>query len=708
MRITARRADDEPLLASATEGIQGLNRRHGSGRFLLLHRERTWSEGEQKFIGWERKRGKLEELNGLIDGTRAEAAPPLVYAGDANQLSDVKFIITLDSDTQLPVGTARRMIETLAHPLNQPRFDAAGRILAGTYTMIQPRVSPSLPSTSASPFSRLFADSVGIDPYTRAISDVNQDLAREGSYQGKAIYDVRAFSRVLAGRFPDGLLLSHDLIEGAHVRVGLASDIELYDEFPHDYLSYASREHRWIRGDWQIADWVLPRVPQHGAGRGPNQLSWFDRWKILDNLRRSLLPTASLGLLVAAWLLGTPLGWLATLVVAMQLLFQPLVQPVTLATTRHGIQRISGSKVAHDLLRAAADVALLPHQAGLALDAILRVAYRRLISHRGLLAWTSAQVVAGEAPEQRSRFVRSMIPASLSSVIVAGALVLWRPSSLALASPWLLLWLLSPLVGWILNLRPVEKQPQYQLSPHDRRVLRTTARHTWRYFSDFVGEASAWLPPDNFQVAPLSQLAMRTSPTNIGLALLSTLAAHDFGYVTLDQVVENLAAHLQTIGQLERYQGHLLNWYDINTLKPLEPRYVSFVDSGNLLAALWTLEHGLDDLSHRPLWNGKAIEGLQDTGDILRQALRSQRRFGPGGAGRNSTDGRLGSRARSTGGRARAFAADRRRCQSHGGHGARARGRGRRRRLLVRAVGEPGRSLAQAGGSLSDLDRNLE
>ena len=615
------RADDERLLQAVTEDVEALNRQYGSGRFFLFHRERTWSESEQKFIGWERKRGKLEELNRLIDGTRAEDGPRLVYVGDSNHLSDVRFVITLDSDTQLPLGTARRMIETLAHPLNRPRFDAEGGILAGTYSIIQPRVSPSLPSTSASPFSRLFADAVGIDPYTRAVSDVNQDLTGEGSYHGKAIYDVRALSRVLTGKFPEELLLSHDLIEGAHVRVGLASDIELYDEFPQGYLSYASRQHRWIRGDWQIADWVLPSVPQRTGPREPNPLSWYNRWKILDNLRRSLLPAASLGLLIASWLTSTPMGWLSTLVIAIQLLFQPLVQPFTLATTRQGLKSFAFSKVGHDLLRAAVDAALLPHQAGLALDAILRVGYRRLISHRGLLEWTSAQVRAGEAADQLSGFVLSMSLASLFSGIVAWALLTWRPASLALASPWLGLWFLSPLIGWVLNLRPAARQPQRQLPEADRRFLRTIARRTWRYFEDFVGETTSWLPPDNYQMSPQNQLAMRTSPTNIGLALLGTLAAHDFGYMTVDQVVEKLAHTLETIGKLERYEGHLLNWYDIKTLKPLEPRYVSFVDSGNLLGALWSLEHGLDELMHKPIWDGKVFEGLQDTRDVLRQVV---------------------------------------------------------------------------------------
>src|ERR1019366_2255655 len=377
---------------TAIEGLESLQHRYGGERFFLFHRNRTWSESEQKYIGWQRKRGKLEELNRLIDGTRPENAGRLVFLGDPDHLSNVRFVITLDSDTQLPHGTARRLIETLAHPLNQPRFDAEGRIVAGSYTIIQPRVTPTLPSTSASPFTRLFADAVGIDPYTNAISDVNQDLSGEGSYHGKGIYDVRAFSRVLSGRLPAEWVLSHDLIEGAYVRVGLASDIELYDEFPPSYRSYSSRRHRWIRGDWQIADWILPRVPQPGGHRGPNPLSWLDRWKIFDNLRRSFLPATSLGLLIASWLASPRLGWISSLMVAIQLLFHPFAQSFTMATTPKGLKGFSLSRVAHDVLRALADATLLPHQAGLATDAILRVGYRRLISHHKLLEWTPARV----------------------------------------------------------------------------------------------------------------------------------------------------------------------------------------------------------------------------------------------------------------------------------------------------------------------------
>jgi cyclic beta-1,2-glucan synthetase len=616
--------EDEHLLRAVIESLEALNHHYGSGRFFLFHRERTWSETEGRFIGWERKRGKLEELNRLIDGTRPGDAQRLVYVGNPDLLFNVRFIITLDSDTQLPHDTARRMIETLAHPLNKPRFGPDGGILAGTYTIIQPRVSPSLPSASASSFSRLFSDPVGIDPYTRAVSDVNQDLAGEGSYHGKGIYDVRAFSRVLSGRFPEGLLLSHDLIEGAHVRVGLASDIELYDDFPQDYLSYTGRQRRWIRGDWQIADWILPRVPQPGNRRGPNRLSWFSRWKVFDNLRRSLLPAAALGLLTASWLASPHIGWISTLVVAVLLLFHPIAQHFTLMTSHLKLKSFSFSKLRHDLLRSVVEAALLPHQAGLALDAIARVWYRRLVSHRGLLEWASARAARRSASGKLPSFVASMGVASLFGGIVGWAIYHWMPSSLAMAGPWLVLWFLSPALGWLLSLRSNINRNRSPLPSEDMEFLRNVARRTWRYFSDFVTEETSWLPPDNYQVFHQNRLAMRTSPTNIGLWMLSALSAQEFGYLTVDQAIEKLSHTMETIAKLERYEGHLLNWYDIKTLSPLEPRYVSTVDSGNLLSALWTLEHGLEKLMEWPVLDGKAFEGLCDTGKTLKLVVERE------------------------------------------------------------------------------------
>ena len=612
--------DDRLLLNEAREHIEALNQRHGSGRFYLFHRERTWSESEQKFIGWERKRGKLEELNHLIDGTRSEDAPPLVAVGNPDHLVNVRFIITLDSDTQLPHATARRMVETLAHPLNQPRFDEIGRIIAGSYTIIQPRVSPTLTSTSISTFSRLFADAVGIDPYTEAVSDVYQDLSGEGSYQGKGIYDVRAFSRILSGRFPENWILSHDLIEGAYVRVGLASDIELFDDFPQGYQSYAKRAHRWIRGDWQIAGWIFPSVPQAEGGRGRNPLSPLNRWKIIDNLRRSLLPAASVLLLLASWLISPSIGACATLVIGIQLVFHPLAQPFTMATTIKGLKYFDLWQLGHDILRAMTDAALLPHQAAVTLDAIARVGYRRLISKRRLLQWTAqATHWRRRGSRGQSLFVAGLAISSLFAIITAWILFSITPESLLLAAPWLVLWFFSPLIGWFLNLRPVEQKGDLPLPEADRRLLRQVARRTWHFFSAFVNENTSWLPPDNYQVAYQDRLAMRTSPTNIGLWMASALGAYDSGFLTIDQVLKRLTNTMATIGRLEKYQGHLFNWYDIGTLAPLEPRYVSTVDSGNLLGALWALRQGLDELVRDPLIDGKAFSGLADAGEVLQQ-----------------------------------------------------------------------------------------
>ncbi|MFN2274801.1 MAG: GH36-type glycosyl hydrolase domain-containing protein [Anaerolineales bacterium] len=485
-------------------------------------------------------------------------------------------------------------------------------------------MSPSLPSANASLFSRLFSDPVGIDPYSRAVSDVNQDLTGEGSYHGKGIYDVRAFSRVLSARFPEERLLSHDLIEGAHVRVGLASDIELYDEFPQDYLSYSGRQHRWIRGDWQIADWILPSVPRPSGRREQNPLSWFDRWKIFDNLRRSLVPPTSLGLLVASWLISSRMGSISSFLVAMQLLFHPLVQPFTWATTGRWLKDFSFSKVMHDLLRAIVEAALLPHQAWLALDAISRTWYRRFISHRRLLEWTSSQAMHGNAPGKVRAFVISLGLSSIFSVTAGWAVLRRAPSSLPVAALWLALWFVSPLIGWLLAIQPIARPRHSRLPEGDVRFLRRVARRTWSYFSEFVGDETSWLPPDNYQVSHTNQLSMRTSPTNIGFWMLSAIGAHDFGYVTVDQVIEDLTRTAETIGKLERHEGHLLNWYDIKTLTPLEPRYVSMVDSGNLLGCLWALEQGLDELIRTPVLDVNAFEGLRDTGEILKQAIEEE------------------------------------------------------------------------------------
>ncbi len=622
----ARIEGDEEILRLAIGGIEALNERYGENRFYLFHRERVWTESEQCFIGWERKRGKIEALNRLLAGEAPSDGESIVHVGDPDRLADVRFVITLDSDTQLPRDTARRMVETLAHPLNRPHPDPETN--PDAYTIIQPRVTTTLTAALTTPFTRLFTDPVGTDPYTKAVSDVYQDLSGEGSYIGKGIYDPRTFHRVLGGRFPEQRLLSHDLIEGAHTRVGLASDIELLDDFPPEYLSYTHRQHRWIRGDWQIADWCLPRVPGPHGKRVANPLGPLNRWKILDNLRRSLVPASLIVFLVFAWFSTPVLALVASAAVGLLMAFPLLAGFVTTVTTPRGKGGRSWREFAHDGLRALVETAFLPHQACSALDAICRVFYRRLVSGRHLLQWTTAQATPSKVAGRTWAFLASLVLISLVAAGLGAALYLRAPEHLVPAAPFLALWLLSPVAGWRLNRKPSARPGAKTLSASETSRLRETARKTWRYFGDFVGPDSSWLPPDNFQVSFGTGLALRTSPTNIGLWLLGAVSAHDLGFVTIDETIGRIRHTLATIGKLERYNGHLLNWYDLKTLQPMEPRYVSTVDSGNLLASLWTLGEGLREIAEEPIIGPRALDALHDTLRILRKAADGGRQDG--------------------------------------------------------------------------------
>ncbi len=645
--------EDARRLEVASQAIEELNARYpalqwsgpegefrSGHRFLLLGRERRWSETEELWMGWERKRGKLEELNALLCGEASGSLDALhVLAGNGDSLEGVRFAITLDADTQLPRDTARRMIETLAHPLNRPvielRDEGAGMkaedgeasslslhplsLVKRGYTIIQPRVSTALPSATATRFSRLFTDATGSDPYTHAISDVYQDLFGEGSYHGKGIYDVQAFHQVLAGRFPPATLLSHDLLEGSYVRVGLASDIELFDEFPPNYLAYARRNHRWLRGDWQILDWILPTVPGLD-GRVPNPLSLFSRWKVADNLRRSKLPEAACALLPLAWLASPAAGAAAQVLVAAPLLAPTIMGLVSWARNRVGGPRVLGHELKMNLTRAALNAALLPHSASLSVDAIGRTLYRKFVSKRDLLEWQTAQSNYRDAASRERAFLVRLSACSAWAGANALALALLQPAALPLAAPMLLLWASTPLiVRWLSGRR--EKPPVGELSSEDQALLRRVSRQTWRYFDDFVGPQTHWLPPDNYQEQLNVEIAQRTSPTNMGLWLLSLFAAHDFGYIPLDEIFVRARESFSTFEKLERFRGHFFNWYDAQSTQPLKPRYVSAVDSGNLLGSLWTMAQGVRQVLAAPLLDASALEGLLDVLGLLQEAL---------------------------------------------------------------------------------------
>jgi cyclic beta-1,2-glucan synthetase len=669
-----RMPEDAERLDVAIRGLEHLNAKYPSAHFLLFHRNRGWSESEGRWMGWERKRGKLEQLNTVLmglktsggveewrsgiekttEGTEDESVsstPPLspslfippmeVLAGDVESAGGIRFVITLDADTQLPRDTGRRLVETLAHPLNQPVLaeeESAGEeqseirnpksrigrslVLRG-YTILQPRVSTSLPSATASHFSRLFTDPRGVDPYTRAVSDVYQDLTNEGSYHGKGIYDLAAFHKTLSGRFPTSHLLSHDLIEGAHVRVGLVSDVELFDLFPRDYVVYSNRQHRWVRGDWQISDWLKSLVP--GGNRNDNSpalnpLTLLNRWKIFDNLRRSLLPVACLLLLALAWMLApgqSPRQW--TWLVAWTFLCPPALQLMGRVTTRWRRDPLAWQEMGTSLVRAALFLSLLPHQAWLNLDAMVRVWFRKLVSRRLLLEWETASEAHRRSRNKRRQFARNLGLVSLGAIILGSALALQRPDALLIALPMLALWSASPVFVSLLN-REVMRDTAGRLTSSERHMVREVARQTWRFFDDLVGPQTNWLPPDNYQIDLRVEVAPRTSPTNIGLGLLASLAAQDMGYITLDDTVDRTHNTLLTMEGLASYEGHLFNWYDTTSRQPLPPRYVSFVDSGNLLGDLWALGEGIRERLDAPLLDHNGLEGLADALHLLNQS----------------------------------------------------------------------------------------
>jgi len=612
---------DEAVLRAAIEGVEELRKRYGEGRFFLFHRDREWCESEGRYIGWERKRGKIEELNRLLIGRTPRAGENIVQAGDRRLLDDVRFVITLDADTELPRDSARRLVETLAHPLNRPWLsEDGGRVIDG-YTIIQPRVSTGLPSAMTSLFSRLYTDPTGSDPYSRAVSDVYQDLTGEGSYHGKGIYDLKAFHQLLDGRFPEQTILSHDLIEGSHVRVGLASDIELYDDFPSDYRAYALRQHRWIRGDWQVADWAGPKVPRGEGGRARNPLSILNRWKVLDNLRRSLVAPAMLLVLPLSWFAGTPVAPSVSILAGLVLLFPVLSRLGGWLLDPGQWRKPPRRELGYDLLRSLSDAALLPHQSWLSLDAGGRALYRRLVSRKRLLEWTTAAMAKTRAEGSVSALSPKVVMGTILALLLAILLLRYVPSGLPAALPFLALWLVGPAVALRLNLLGGNRPIAAGLSRKDLIFLRRVARKTWRYFDDFVSEETGWLPPDNFQVSYGGGAAMRTSPTNIGLWMLSTLAARDFGFLSAPDALDRIEKTLDSLEAMERYHGHLYNWYDLKDLRPLEPRYVSTVDSGNFLASLWAMVPGIREILQRPQLDEDAFRGAADSLGLLMDSI---------------------------------------------------------------------------------------
>ncbi len=626
---------DEALVAAAAAGIDRLNRRYGpapaGARFLLLHRRRVWNRGQNRWLGWERKRGKLHELNRLLRG-----ATDTTFTGRHAPPAGVRYVITLDADTRMPRETARRLVGKMAHPLNRPRFDARTQRVVEGYGVLQPRVTPSLPmGREGSLFQRIFSSMNGIDPYATAASDVYQDLFGEGSYTGKGIYDIDAFEAALEGRVPESTLLSHDLFEGSFARAGLASDIEVVEEFPSRYDVAAARQHRWVRGDWQLLSWILGRGNAAAGDRSRSDarrasaLPPIGRWKMVDNLRRSLSAPACVAALIAGWVLPlhAALVWtgFALSTIAVSTLFPVLsaIVPRRARITTRSHLRALGADVQLALSLTALQVVFLAHQAWLMADAIARTLFRLLVSHRQLLDWfTAAQAMVGPRLDLAG-FARHMSGGIVIGIVAA--IVVWWVGTDAwpVALPFVIAWITSPAIARWTSLSP-PIAGRLSVSSMDTRALRLIARRTWRFFETFVTATDHMLPPDNFQEEPKPVVAHRTSPTNLGLYLLAAVSARDFGWAGTTETVERLEATLATMGGLQKFRGHFYNWYDTRDLRPLDPRYVSSVDSGNLAGHLIALANACREWIGRPMTADPGrFAGIDDGIRLTQHALEA-------------------------------------------------------------------------------------
>jgi cyclic beta-1,2-glucan synthetase len=614
-----RENDTDAMVDLAVQLIEGLNARYSNQKYgccLLLHRHRIFNARQGVWMGWERKRGKLLDLNKYLRG-EFDAFP--VKAGDLESLRSVQYIITLDSDTQLPRGSAHQMVGAIAHPLNRAVIDPDLKIVTEGYGILQPRVGVSVHSASRSRLASIYSGQTGFDIYTRAISDVYQDLYGEGIFTGKGIYEVAALYAVLDRRFPRNALLSHDLIEGSYARVGLTTDIEVIDDYPSHYSAYNRRKHRWVRGDWQILQWLFARVPDESGHWVRNPIATISRWKIFDNLRRSLVEPFTFILLLAGWF-GLPGGALYWTGVTLFLLFVPPLVQLAFSTGHaliegeEGSVREAFSGFVQSIFITLINLSFLPHQTLLAFDAIIRSLVRRFITGERLLEWETAAEAETNA-KRKTPVDRYLAMSPFVAVIIAALLLLDRPRSLPAAAPILFIWgCASALTAW-LNAPPREQKQR--LSRDEDSFLHQQALRIWRYFHEFGAESHNFLIPDNVEEEGLYEAA-RVSPTNLGLLLNARQAACRFGFLTHPEFVSLTSSSLDTIEKLDKLHGNLYNWYDTRTLAPLEPISISSVDSGNLAASLYTLRSGAHAMLREPLISRDLFEGLRVHFDLLR------------------------------------------------------------------------------------------
>lgn len=604
---------DDLIMKDMKDAIQALNLKYPSAilRFSLFIRFRKWNESENCWMGWERKRGKLEEFNAMICGE--EETTFSLICGDRSHLSTFKYVITLDSDTDLIRDSASKFIGILAHPLNRAQIDPTTNKVKEGYAIIQPVIRNHILSSNSGHFSKIFSGQAGLDPYSNAISDIYQDIFDKGIFKGKGIYDVRIMHQILRDSLPENSVLSHDLLESCFVRCAFASTVKLLDIYPSTVLSFAKREHRWIRGDWQLLPWLFGKSPICGVSK----------WKIFDNLKRSMRPIFQLAAILVNAFLLPEVFYLWILIVffrdalrILTLIFNTAVQKIV--RPKLEIVYLDVFKELFSIIKQALfSLVLLPFRAWISIDAIVRTLYRLAVSHKRMLQWKTSE--ASEITESNAlyNYYLKMWAVILPGAALFAAIFIVRVNfEVKIAFAGLgILWIGSPYCAYLLSLRKKTKIA-FALKAEDALYLRVTARRTWQYFKEMSTAENNWLCPDNYQLSPQLKVSDKTSPTNIGLQLLSVLSARDLGHIGLKSMTDRLENILYTIAVLPKWHGHLYNWYNVRTLEVLYPPYISTVDSGNFVGYLLTLKNGLIKFLDQPVFPEGMLEGIMSTSMI--------------------------------------------------------------------------------------------
>ncbi|URZ17704.1 GH36-type glycosyl hydrolase domain-containing protein [Clostridium felsineum] len=602
---------DHKINEIALNAVNALNRKYHNREseiFFFFNRARKFNKGQGKWIGWERKRGKLMEFNSLLRGDKNTSYN--VISGNLNELYKAKYIITLDEDTKMPRDTGKKLIGAMIHVLNKAVINN-GRVVRG-YGVMQPRININSISANKTIYSKVFSGEAGIDTYSTAVSDVYQDLFGEGIFAGKGIYDIDVFQTMLKNQIPENTVLSHDLLEGAYVRSALVTDVELIDGYPAYYSSSSKRLHRWVRGDWQLLKWIFIKSP----------INTISKWKIFDNLRRSLIAPAIMILIILSITIlpYNPDKWLAVAFLSMicPWLFDVSEMVVSPIRGMNLSGKIVGSKVVIEQMFLI--FSFLPYKAYLMVDAIIRSLYRVFISKKNLLQWQTSADSEMSSKRSLKDYVNLMWFGSFIAVVV-GIMAFYRNVTIgAIMMPLSSLWFVSPFIAYFVSKENIEVT---SLSKSDAEFLRINARKTYAYFEDFINEEGNFLAPDNYQEYENKGIAFRTSPTNMGMGLTSNLVAYDLGFIGVVEFTERMDKILTSMESLEMYKGHFYNWYDTKTKNPLSPRYISTVDSGNLVSYLWLISKAIDELKEAPMFNFNFKKGLVDNLNLASEEIKN-------------------------------------------------------------------------------------